>query len=97
MTREHAECLRAHLLRRVIERHDIAHRSLVDIVHHRPWRHPRGSRPDNPARLHVSRDDGHGGRANDAVLTALERDVLHPAVTKTVIRKALEKFRASER
>ena len=36
-------------------------------------------------------------RANEAVLAVLERDVLHPDVTKTVIRKALDKFRASER
>lgn len=35
-------------------------------------------------------------RANDEVLTVLERDVLHPDVTKTVVRKALDKFRASE-
>ena len=35
-------------------------------------------------------------RANDAVLAVLERDVLHPDVTKTVVRKALAKFRASE-
>ena len=36
-------------------------------------------------------------RANDEVLTVLERDVLHPDVTKTVVPKALDKFRASER
>jgi site-specific DNA recombinase len=36
-------------------------------------------------------------RANEEVLAVLERDVLHPDVTKTVVRKALDKFRASER
>ena len=36
-------------------------------------------------------------RANDEVLGLLERDVLHPDVTKTVVRKALDKFRAAER
>lgn len=36
-------------------------------------------------------------RANEEVLAVLERDVLHPNVTKTVVRKALDKFRASER
>ncbi len=33
-------------------------------------------------------------RANEEVLAVLERDVLHPDVTKTVVRKALDKFRA---
>ena len=36
-------------------------------------------------------------RANEEVLAVLERDVLHPDVTKTVVRKALDKYRASER
>jgi DNA invertase Pin-like site-specific DNA recombinase len=36
-------------------------------------------------------------RANEEVLTVLERDVLHPDVTKAIVRKALDKFRASER
>jgi len=36
-------------------------------------------------------------RANKEFLAVLERDVLHPDVTKTVVRKALDKFRASER
>jgi predicted nucleic acid-binding Zn-ribbon protein len=36
-------------------------------------------------------------RANDEVLGVLERDVLHPDVTKTVVRKALDKIRAAER
>ena len=35
--------------------------------------------------------------ANEEVLSALDRHVLHPDVTKTVVRKALEKFRAAER
>ncbi|MDE3218774.1 MAG: recombinase family protein [Nitrospirota bacterium] len=36
-------------------------------------------------------------RANEEVLSVLEHDVLHPNVTKTVVRKAVDKFRASER
>ena len=36
------------------------------------------------------------GRANDEVLAVLEREVLHPDVTKAVVRKALDKFRAAE-
>jgi len=35
-------------------------------------------------------------RANDEVLAVLEQNVLHPDVTKTVVRKALDKFRAAE-
>ena len=35
-------------------------------------------------------------RANEEVLAVLERDVLHPDVTKAVVRKALDKFRAAE-
>jgi site-specific DNA recombinase len=35
-------------------------------------------------------------RADEGVLGALERQVLHPEVTRTVVRKALEKFRAAE-
>lgn len=35
-------------------------------------------------------------RANEAILSVLERDVLHPDVTKVVVRKALDKFRAAE-
>jgi site-specific DNA recombinase len=35
-------------------------------------------------------------RANEEVLAVLERDVLYPDVTKAVVRKALEKFKASE-
>ena len=34
--------------------------------------------------------------ANGEVLAVIERDVLNPEVTKTVVRKALDKFRASE-
>ncbi len=36
-------------------------------------------------------------RANEEVLQALEQQVLHPDITRTVVRKALEKFKASER
>ena len=36
-------------------------------------------------------------RANEEVLGVLDRQVLHPDVTKTVVRKALDKFRAAER
>ncbi|WP_420799902.1 recombinase family protein [Nitrospira moscoviensis] len=35
-------------------------------------------------------------QANEQVLAALERNVLHPEVTKTVVRKALQKFRTAE-
>jgi len=35
--------------------------------------------------------------ANEEVLSALDRYVLHPDVTTTVVRKALDKFRAAER
>jgi DNA invertase Pin-like site-specific DNA recombinase len=35
-------------------------------------------------------------RANEEILSALDRQVLHPDVTKTVVRKALDKFRAAE-
>ncbi len=35
-------------------------------------------------------------QANDEVFTAIERNVLHPDVTKTFVRKALEKFKAAE-
>ena len=34
--------------------------------------------------------------ANDAVLGVFEREVLHPDVTDTVVRKALDKFRAAQ-
>ena len=34
--------------------------------------------------------------ANEAVVKTLERDVLHPDVTDTVVRKALDRFRASQ-
>lgn len=36
-------------------------------------------------------------QANEEVLAVIGRDVLHPEVTKTVVRKALDKFRAAER
>lgn len=36
-------------------------------------------------------------QANEEVLAVLERDVLHPDVTKAVVRKTLDKFRADER
>jgi site-specific DNA recombinase len=35
-------------------------------------------------------------RANDEVLIALEHQVLHPDITRVVVRKALERFKASE-
>ena len=35
--------------------------------------------------------------ANEAVLKVFEQDVLHPQVTDTVVRKALDKFRASQK
>jgi site-specific DNA recombinase len=35
-------------------------------------------------------------RANEGMLSALERQVLHPEITRAVVRKALEKFKASE-
>lgn len=35
--------------------------------------------------------------ANEAVLGVFEREVLHPDVTDTVVRKALDKFRAAQR
>ncbi|HSL03647.1 MAG TPA: hypothetical protein VK901_08930 [Nitrospiraceae bacterium] len=35
-------------------------------------------------------------QANNELFAAIERDVLHPDVTKTVVRKALEKFKAAE-
>jgi site-specific DNA recombinase len=35
-------------------------------------------------------------RANEEVLAVIERDVLNPEVTKTVVRKVLDKFRAAE-
>ena len=35
-------------------------------------------------------------RANEEVLGVLERDVLHPDVTRVVVRKALAKFKAAE-
>ena len=34
--------------------------------------------------------------ANEAILGVFEREVLHPEVTDTVVRKALDKFRASQ-
>jgi predicted nucleic acid-binding Zn-ribbon protein len=36
-------------------------------------------------------------RANEEVLRVLEHDVLHPNVIATVVRKAVDKFRTSER
>ncbi len=36
-------------------------------------------------------------RADEEVLGALERQVLHPDITRTVVRKALVKFKAAER
>lgn len=35
--------------------------------------------------------------ANEAILGVFEREVLHPDVTDTVVRKALDKFRASQK
>ena len=35
--------------------------------------------------------------ANEAVLKVLEQDVLHPQVTDTVVRKALDKFKTSQK
>jgi hypothetical protein len=35
--------------------------------------------------------------ANSAVLAVFEQEVLHPAVTDTVIKKAVAKFKASQR
>src|SRR5262249_5887936 len=35
-------------------------------------------------------------KANEAVLKVIDKEVLHPDVTDTVVRKAIEKFKASQ-